>query len=1040
MKKVVIIIFALACLSILQKTSYAADVLTPTSSIKGGQELISAGQNFSLGFFTPGTSKSRYVGIWYKNILPQTIVWVANRDSPLNDASGNLTVAADGNIVLFDGAGNRIWFTNSSRPIQEPIAKLLDSGNLVLMDGKNSDSDSYIWQSFDYPTDTMLPGLKLGWDKTSGLNRYLTSWKSANDPSPGNFTYRFDQKEFPELVIRQGMNITFRSGIWDGIRFNSDDWLSFNEITAFKPQLSVTRNEAVYWDEPGDRLSRFVMRDDGLLQRYIWDNKILKWTQMYEARKDFCDTYGACGANGICDIKDLPAYCDCLKGFIPNSQEEWDSFNWSGGCIRRTPLNCTEGDRFQKLSWVKLPMLLQFWTNNSMSLEECHVECLKNCSCTAYANSALNEGPHGCLLWFGNLIDIRLLITEEDAGGQLDLYVRLAASEIGHRNHNEDQAPPLFEIYTILAATNNFSIENKIGEGGFGPVYRGKLAHGQEIAVKRLSKTSKQGISEFMNEVGLVAKLQHRNLVSVLGGCTQGEERMLVYEYMPNSSLDHFIFDPKQGKTLKWRKRYDIIVGIARGLLYLHQDSKLTIIHRDLKTSNILLDNELNPKISDFGVSRIVEGDHFAVTTNEIVGTIGYMSPEYAVNGLLSVKSDVFSFGVIVLEILSGTKSNNFKVKHPDHDHNLLGQAWRLWNEERAVEFMDVNLDLTTIPSEFMSCLQVGLLCVQNLPEDRPTMSSVVFMLSNESIALGQPKKPDFFEEKLEYRGSNFGLAVHVTVEGVMHGGGEGEEASDSGEEGGKGGGGVVVDNSVVHMFGHLTLLHTCSSHVKIVSSSRRMGEGGFGSVYRGKLAHGQEIAVKRLSKTSKQGISELMNEVGLVAKLQHRNLVSVLGGCTQGEERMLVYEYMANSSLDHFIFANGLLSLKSDVFSFGVIVLEILSGIRNNNFYHPDHDRNLLGQAWRLWKEGRTVEFMDVNLDLATIPSELLRCLQVGLLCVQKLPKDRPPTMSSVVFMLSNESITLAHPKKPEFTEQGLEFPGYNNNSMTITLLEARN
>ncbi|XP_028204119.1 G-type lectin S-receptor-like serine/threonine-protein kinase At4g27290 isoform X1 [Glycine soja] len=801
MKKVVIIIFALACLSILQKTSYAADVLTPTSSIKGGQELISAGQNFSLGFFTPGTSKSRYVGIWYKNILPQTIVWVANRDSPLNDTSGNLTVAADGNIVLFDGAGNRIWFTNSSRPIQEPIAKLLDSGNLVLIDGKNSDSDSYIWQSFDYPTDTMLPGLKLGWDKTSGLNRYLTSWKSANDPSPGNFTYRFDQKEFPELVIRQGMNITFRSGIWDGIRFNSDDWLSFNEITAFKPQLSVTRNEAVYWDEPGDRLSRFVMRDDGLLQRYIWDNKILKWTQMYEARKDFCDTYGACGANGICNIKDLPAYCDCLKGFIPNSQEEWDSFNWSGGCIRRTPLNCTEGDRFQKLSWVKLPMLLQFWTNNSMSLEECHVECLKNCSCTAYANSALNEGPHGCLLWFGNLIDIRLLITEEDAGGQLDLYVRLAASEIestanaskrrkialiisasslallllciilclskkyikrrrtttdlvaGHRNHNEDQAPPLFEIDTILAATNNFSIENKIGEGGFGPVYRGKLAHGQEIAVKRLSKTSKQGISEFMNEVGLVAKLQHRNLVSVLGGCTQGEERMLVYEYMPNSSLDHFIFDPKQGKTLKWRKRYDIIVGIARGLLYLHQDSKLTIIHRDLKTSNILLDNELNPKISDFGVSRIVEGDHFAVTTNEIVGTIGYMSPEYAVNGLLSVKSDVFSFGVIVLEILSGTKSNNFKVKHPDHDHNLLGQAWRLWNEERAVEFMDVNLDLTTIPSEFMSCLQVGLLCVQNLPEDRPTMSSVVFMLSNESIALGQPKKPDFFEEKLEYRG-----------------------------------------------------------------------------------------------------------------------------------------------------------------------------------------------------------------------------------------------------------------------------------------------
>ncbi|KAJ1376667.1 putative serine/threonine-protein kinase [Sesbania bispinosa] len=764
MNKVLIFIFAFAFLTpTLHKISYAADTLTPTSSssIIDGQELISAGQNFSLGFFSPGSSKRRYLGIWYKNIMPQTVVWVANREKPLNDSSGNLTIGADGNIVLVDGAGNKIWSTKSSRSIQEPIAKLLDSGNLVLMDAKkskNSDSYSYIWQSFDYPTDTMLPGMKLGWDKTSGIDRYLTSWKSADDPSPGNFTYRFEHNEFPELVIWQGMNITFRSGIWDGLRFNSDDWKSFIGITAFKPQLSVTKNEVVYWDEPGDRLSRFVMRDDGMLKR----------------------------------INDVPVYCDCLKGFKPKSQEEWNSINYSGGCIRRTPLNCTQDDRFQKLSWVKLPMLLQFWTNNSMSLEECEVECLKNCSCTAYANSGMNGGPHGCLLWVGDLIDIRQLINEE--GVQLDLYLRLASSEIestttagkrrnvaliissilalvllciifyfykkytkrktttdlvtGHTNQDEDQASPLFDIDTILAATNNFSIENKIGEGGFGPVYKGILPQGQEIAVKRLSKTSKQGISEFMNEVGLVAKLQHRNLVSVLGGCTQGNERMLVYEYMPNGSLNHFIFDHIEGKFLQWRKRYQIIMGIARGLLYLHQDSKLTIIHRDLKTSNILLDSELNPKISDFGVAHIFEGNQSAVTTNKIVGTVGYMSPEYAVDGILSLKSDVFSFGVIMLEILSGIRNHNFK--HSNH-HNLLGQAWTLWKEGRAVEFMDVNLDLTTIPSELLRCLQIGLLCVQKFPEDRPDMSSVVFMLGNESIALSQPKKPGFFEEEFEF-------------------------------------------------------------------------------------------------------------------------------------------------------------------------------------------------------------------------------------------------------------------------------------------------
>lgn len=422
--KVLIVVFVFACLSVLHEISYAGDTLTPTSSIIDGQELISIGRVFSLGFFSPGSSTKRYLGIWYKNITPQTVVWVANREKPLNDSSGNLTIGANGNIVLVDGASNRIWFTNSSRSIQEPIAKLLDSGNLVLMDGNNS-----VWQSFDYPTDTMLPGLKLGWDKTSGLNRYLTSWKSANDPSPGSFTYSFDHEQFPELVIREGMNITFRSGIWNGVRFNSDDWTSFTGITAFRPQLSVTNNEVVYWDEPGDRLSRFVMKDDGLLERYIWDNNILKWTKMYEARKDFCDSYGACGVNGVCSIDDVPVYCDCLKGFKPQSQDEWDLFNRSSGCIRKTPLNCTQADRFQRLSRVKLPMLLQFWTNDSMNLEECKVECLKDCSCTAYANSAINEEPHGCLLWFGDLIDIRLLISEDSA--QLDLYVRLAASEIG---------------------------------------------------------------------------------------------------------------------------------------------------------------------------------------------------------------------------------------------------------------------------------------------------------------------------------------------------------------------------------------------------------------------------------------------------------------------------------------------------------------------------------------------------------------------------------------------------------------------------------
>ncbi|GMQ04223.1 hypothetical protein CsSME_00049714 [Camellia sinensis var. sinensis] len=243
-------------------------------------------------------------------------------------------------------------------------------------------------------------------------------------------------------------------------------------------------------------------------------------------------------------------------------------------------------------------------------------------------------------------------------------------------------------MITIAAATNKFSNTNKIGEGGFGPVYKGQLSSGKDIAVKRLSTSSKQGVDEFKNEVILIAKLQHRNLVRLLGCCIHGEERMLVYEYMPNGSLDSFIFGvEKKSKSFTWSTRLDIIVGIARGILYLHQDSRLRIIHRDLKASNVLLDSEMNPKISDFGLARAFGHDQSSTKTERVVGTYGYMSPEYAIDGLFSMKSDVFSFGVIILEIMSGKRNRMFH--HSDHDLNLLGHAWNLWTKGRAFELLD---------------------------------------------------------------------------------------------------------------------------------------------------------------------------------------------------------------------------------------------------------------------------------------------------------------------------------------------------------------
>ncbi|KAJ7014819.1 hypothetical protein NC653_004197 [Populus alba x Populus x berolinensis] len=309
----------------------------------------------------------------------------------------------------------------------------------------------------------------------------------------------------------------------------------------------------------------------------------------------------------------------------------------------------------------------------------------------------------------------------------------------------EDMELPTFDLSTIANATDYFSIRNKLGEGGFGSVYKGTLIEGQEVAVKRLSKNSGQGLTEFKNEVILIAKLQHRNLVKLLGCCIEGDERILIYEYMPNKSLDYFIFDKKTRNSSDWRIWINIVGGIARGLLYLHQDSRLRIIHRDLKAGNVLLDNDMNPKIADFGMARTFGGDQTEANTNKIVGTYGYMSPEYAVDGLFSVKSDVFSFGVLVLEIVSGKKNRGFN--HPDHHHNLLGHAWRLWNEGRPLELINEPEQDSSTLSEIIRCIHVGLLCVQKRPEDRPNMSSVIVMLSS-GISLPQPKQPGFFTER----------------------------------------------------------------------------------------------------------------------------------------------------------------------------------------------------------------------------------------------------------------------------------------------------
>ncbi|XP_035542073.1 G-type lectin S-receptor-like serine/threonine-protein kinase At1g11330 [Juglans regia] len=379
-------------------------------------------------------------------------------------------------------------------------------------------------------------------------------------------------------------------------------------------------------------------------------------------------------------------------------------------------------DWFLKISNAILPVNSKAYSPQS-ARRSCELTCMNNCSCTAYAlNSSGCMIWEGSLLNLqrssdngeaGQDIFLRLSAEEPQntKGNKWEVWVIVALPvlvmvlifcllvgfsskgklkckgdvvssndlllfdfntelhAINDETNTRDNATksgkkdvelPLFSYESVSAATNNFSNANKLGEGGFGPVYKGKSLKGQEIAVKMLSNRSTQGLDEFMNETTLIAKLQHKHLVRLLGCCMEGDKKILIYEYMPNKSLDFYLFDPTKKKMLDWGTRIHIINGIAQGLLYLHQYSRLRIIHRDMKPSNILLDGEMNPKISDFGMARIVGDNEAQANTNRVVGTHGYMSPEYVMEGLYSIKSDVFSFGILLLEVVSGEKNTGF--------------------------------------------------------------------------------------------------------------------------------------------------------------------------------------------------------------------------------------------------------------------------------------------------------------------------------------------------------------------------------------------
>ncbi|KAL4369755.1 hypothetical protein GQ457_05G029780 [Hibiscus cannabinus] len=794
----------------LSQCSFSADTITRDQSIKDNNDdvIVSSGKIFALGFFSPGSSTNRYVGIWYHQILEKTIVWVANRDKPIKDKSGILSIDGGGNLALFQRNQTfPVWSTNMSiEDTGDSIATILDSGNLVLLE--NDARRTVLWQSFDHPTNTWLSLQSLGLNVRTGLNLVFTSWKSPDDPGVGDYSFEMNPAGFPQIFLYKGSAPLWRSGTWTG-----HSWSGIPEMTKnilFNDSFVYTDDEVTFLSNVRNAsfISRTVTNETGILQRLTWNNEEQSWIVFSSTPKESCDFYGYCGPNGYCN-PDLSGRfeCRCFPGFEPKSPEAWTIRDGTGGCVRKRGISlCGNGEGFAKFKHVKVPDTSAAHVDMTMGLKQCKEKCLRNCTCMAYASaySEIGRGT-GCLTWHGDLFDARAYTNT----GQ-DLYIRVDKNELarytkksllqkkgviafvivssavvflilvavfyclvrrrrsaartrnskhmfsfttfegslGEKEIDESRRNgdlPFFHFSTIAVATNNFSSDNKLGQGGFGPVYKGVLLNGTEIAVKRLSKHSGQGVQEFKNEILLIAKLQHRNLVRMLGYCVEGEEKMLIYEFLPNKSLDSIIFDESKRSLLDWKKRFEIICGIARGILYLHQDSRLRVIHRDLKASNVLLDATMTPKISDFGLARIFGGDETEGDTKRIVGTYGYMSPEYAMHGHFSMKSDVYSFGVLLLEIITGKKNNCYFPDSPSL--NLVGHVWELWKEGKAMVVVDSELGDSYSADESLKCIQIGLLCVQEHATHRPTMSTVVSMLSNKRT-LPSPKQPAFIEKK----------------------------------------------------------------------------------------------------------------------------------------------------------------------------------------------------------------------------------------------------------------------------------------------------
>ncbi|KAG2624210.1 hypothetical protein PVAP13_3KG112800 [Panicum virgatum] len=660
----------------------------------------------STGGTTTTTVSSRgwYLGIWFNKIPVCTTVWIANRKRPIAESELNTTqlrISRDGNLVIVSlntTTESKLWSTQVVNTTDSVSALLNSTGNLVLVPATPSSNGAPpppLWQSFDYPTDVGLPTAKIGRNKLTGFNRSFVSKKSLIDPGPGSYSIDVGIDGAMRLTSRSSPPVVYWS--WPAGRLAQlvqalDGLMDSDPRTKdlLKPTFRDDEDEVYFsYTITNDSAAVFVPIDiSGQLKLNVWSKDKESWETVYAQPSDFCIAHGVCGPSTVCNGNSAPSlFCDCLETFSRKSPRDWELGDRTGGCARNTPLDCVPSsngsktgstDVFHPISRVKLPFNPQT-IEDATTPSNCEQACLNDCSCTAYSYSSSK-----CSVWHGELLDVSLddgiAITGQDV-----LYLRLAARDFQslEKNKKNKRKPraiiaasivsfgllalilllvvwrkrskwfnvPLhdtrgsggiiaFRYIDLVRATKNFS--ERLGGGGFGTVFKGVLSESTTIAVKRLDG-ARQGEKQFRAEVSSIGLIQHINLVKLIGFCCEGDKRLLVYEHMSNGSLDAHLFQ-SNAIILNWSTRYQIALGVARGLYYLHQSCRECIIHCDIKPENILLDASFAPKIADFGMAAFIGRDFSRVMTT-FRGTAGYLAPEWLSGVAITPKVDVYSFG-----------------------------------------------------------------------------------------------------------------------------------------------------------------------------------------------------------------------------------------------------------------------------------------------------------------------------------------------------------------------------------------------------------